>query len=80
MGSYTGIEENHFSSLHKQQQQNTGNNPFLGSNSSRKRREGSDHQFNATFFPSVAQSGAPNLNLRKINANSSQQHAGALQI
>ena len=55
MGSYTGFDDNsnHYNSMNQQ----PSGNAFLGSNSSRKRRDGSEQKFNATFFPSVAQTG-----------------------
>ena len=34
---------------------NDTSGPFVNSNSSRKNRDGADHQFNNTFFPSVNQ-------------------------
>ena len=43
------------------------------SNSSRKRREGSEHQFNATFFPSVANASGNNLSVRKMNGTQFSQ-------
>ena len=42
---------------------------FKIAGSSRKRRDGSEKQFNATFFPSVSQPGVVSSNLRKLNGS-----------